>query len=502
MPSGLPFIPASELADRVGRGDVSPVEAVDAYLDRIASRNDHTNAYVTVVEERARERAREAEAAIDAGEPVGPLCGVPVAIKDLTDVAGVRTTYGSPFFSDHVPESNHAVVDRLEAAGAVVLGKTNTPEFGYKSTTVNPLFGATSTPFDPERTSGGSSGGSAAAVADGLAAFAQGSDGGGSIRIPAACCGVYGLKPSFGRIANEGRPDGFGHHTPFTYLGPITRTVEDAALALEVMAGPDPVDPFSLPERSGDGRGSGDADRDAYGGGYRTAIERPVDTLRVAYSPDLSMYPIDPDVRDEVEATAGAIREAGATVDRVDFVEATGLSRSWEELDDAFATMWTASFAAMAERLEEERGVDYLGDDRGTASPGLPTLMEQGAAIDAASYVRVNEVRTEFYDALRSLLADYDALVTPTLSVVPPGKRGPGPETVDGEPIDRYTGWLLTWPFNMVPNPVASVPAGLVDGLPVGAQVVGRRFADDDVLAISAAVERVRPWHGHYEAFG
>lgn len=485
MTGDLCFLPAVELAGRIHDGHVSPVEATDAYLDRIAERNADTNAFVTVVEERARDQARDAERALADGS-AGPLCGLPVAIKDLTDVAGVRTTYGSPFFADHVPESSHAIVERLEAAGAIVLGKTNTPEFGYKSTTVNPIFGATSTPFDPERTSGGSSGGSAAAVADGLAAFAQGSDGGGSIRIPAACCGVYGVKPSFGRVAYESRPDGFGHHTPFTYLGPLTRTVEDAAMVLDIVAGPDPADPLALPDEATD---------------YRAATDRPVDDLQVAYSHGLSMYPIDPEVAAEVEATADALSEAGASVERVDFATATGLSRSWEELDDAFASMWQASFAAMAERLEEERGIDYLGADRDTASPGLPTLMEAGTEIDAASYVRVNEVRTEFYDALTALLADYDALLTPTLSVVPPGKEGPGPDSVDGEAIDRYTGWLLTWPFNMVPNPVASVPAGLVDGLPVGAQVVGRRFADDDVLAISAAIERVRPWQGTYAAF-
>ncbi|HKJ60042.1 MAG TPA: amidase [Halobacteriales archaeon] len=486
MSDDLPFLPAAELADRIRRRELSPVEATEAYLDRIEARNDHTNAYVTVVEERAMAQAREAEEALDAGRPAGPLCGVPVAIKDLQHVGGVRNTYGSPFFADFVPEESSPLVRRLEAAGAVVLGKTNTPEFGFKSTTDNPLFGATSTPFDPEHTSGGSSGGSAAAVADGLAAFAQGSDGGGSIRIPAACCGIYGHKPSFGLVPKADRPDGFGHHTPFTFLGPLTRTVEDAALALSVMAGPDPSDPHSLPAVEGD---------------YRAATTRPVDDLRVAYSPDLSMYPIDPGVRDAIDATADAIDEAGATVERIDFAEESGLERSWQELDDAFGAMWMASFAAMAERLEEERGIDYLGEDRDEATPGLPMLMEMGEEIDAKSYLRVNEIRTEFYDALRSVLADYDALVTPTLSVTPPGKHGPGPEEVDGHPIDRYTGWLLTWLFNMTPNPVASVPAGLVDGLPVGMQVVGRRFADDTVFALGAAVERVRPWRDTYEQF-
>ncbi|MFB6171913.1 MAG: amidase [Haloarculaceae archaeon] len=479
MPSDITFASAATLARRVREGDLSPVEVVDAYLSRIEERNAVTNAYVTVAEERAREQAREAEAAVERGDDVGPLHGVPVAIKDLQDVAGLPTTHGAVPFADDVAEANAAFVDRLEEAGAIVLGKTNTPEFGYKSTTDNELFGPTGTPFDPDRVSGGSSGGSAAAVADGLTAFAQGSDGGGSIRIPSACCGVYGFKPSFGRVPDDARPDGFGHHTPFTFLGPMTRTVADAALAMDVMAGPSDRDPFSLPED---------------GTAWLDAVDRPVDDLTAAYSPGLDLFPIDPAVRETVEEAIDALAAAGVTV-----AEATpDHDLTFEELSETFQTMYTAGFAVLAERVAEETGFDYLGDDRDRASPGLPSMMEIGADLDAVTFARANEVRTRWYDAVQDLLADYDLLLTPTLAVTPPEIGDEQVPVVDGQEIDPYTGWLLTWPFNMCDNPGASVPAGLVDGLPVGLQVIGRRHADATVLAASAAYERQRPWQDTY----
>jgi aspartyl-tRNA(Asn)/glutamyl-tRNA(Gln) amidotransferase subunit A len=432
-----------------------------------------------VVEDRARERAAELEAAIERGEEVGPLAGLPVGIKDLQDVAGIPTTSGAVPLADHVPEESAAFVDRLEAAGAVVVGKTNTPEYGYKSTTDNELFGPTATPFDTDHVSGGSSGGSAAAVADGLAAFAQGSDGGGSIRIPASCCGLYGYKPSFGRVPNDGRPDGFGQHTPFTFLGPMTRTVEDAALAMSVMAGPDAGDPFSLPEDGTDWLG---------------AVDEPVDDLSVAYSPGLDIFPISPGVRETMDEAVDALADAGMDVERAD----PDHDLTFAELSETFSTMYTAGFAAIAERIEEETGFDYLGADRDRASPGLPAMMETGMELDAVTFVRANEVRTEWYDAVQSLLSSYDLLVSPVLSVTPPKIGEEAVHEVDGEEIDPYTGWLLTWPFNMCDNPGASIPAGFVDGLPVGMQLVGRRHEDDTVLAASAAYERQRPWQDRY----
>ena len=268
MAEELCFTPATELAFRIRRRDLSPVEVVDAFLDRIEDRNGRINAYVTVLDEEARKKAKEAERLLGSGRPLGPLHGVPVAIKDLFDFkAGVRNTFGSKPLADFVPRQSVTYVERLEEAGAIVLGKTNTPEFGHKGATDNLLFGPTSTPFAPGKNAGGSSGGSAAAVADGLAAIAQGTDSGGSIRIPASFCGVYGLKASFGRVATASRPDAFVTHTPFSHSGPLSRTIEDAALMVDVMTGPHPRDPFSLPNDGTD---------------YLVATRQSIEGMRVA----------------------------------------------------------------------------------------------------------------------------------------------------------------------------------------------------------------------------
>ena len=303
MASQFDYVSALELSEGIAAGEYSPIAVVEAYLDRARQRNDRTNAYVNILEERAREQARDAARAVADGEHLGRLHGVPVAIKDLAPMAGVRTTFGSKLFADNVAETDAILVERLQAAGAIPLGKTNACEFGHKGTTDNPLFGPTSTPFDPDRNAGGSSGGSAAAVADGIAPIAHGGDGGGSIRIPAACCGVYGLNPSFGRVPHETRPDAFNEHTPFVRRGPLTRTVADAALMLEVMAGPDARDPFALPGGSKD---------------FLSATERPIDGLSVAYTPDLALFPLREEVREVVDDTVGALETAGAEVADVD----------------------------------------------------------------------------------------------------------------------------------------------------------------------------------------
>ena len=297
MAEELCFTPATELAFRIRRRDLSPVEVVDAFLDRIEDRNGRINAYVTVLDEEARKNAREAERLLGSRRPLGPLHGVPVAIKDLFDFkAGVRNTFGSKPLADFVPRQSVTYVERLEEAGAIVLGKTNTPEFGHKGATDNLLFGPTSTPFAPGKNAGGSSGGSAAAVADGLAAIAQGTDSGGSIRIPASFCGVYGLKASFGRVATASRPDAFVTHTPFSHSGPLSRTIEDAALMVDVMAGPHPRDPFSLPNDGTD---------------YLAATRQSIEGMRVAYSPDFGIFPMDERIGTIVGTAVQVFEEAG-----------------------------------------------------------------------------------------------------------------------------------------------------------------------------------------------
>ncbi|MBI2878907.1 MAG: amidase, partial [Candidatus Rokubacteria bacterium] len=281
----LCYLPATDLAAAIRAKALSPVEVVEAFLARIERLNPLLNAYCTLTAEAAREAAREAEAAVLAGRPLGALHGVPVSIKDLIITRGVRTTWGSKIHEDHVPEEDAPAVERLRAAGAILLGKTNTPELGWRGSTDNLIFGPTRNPWDPGRTAGGSSGGAAAAVAAGLGPLAVGTDGGGSIRIPASFCGIYGLKPSFGRVPiyPASAAEALSH------AGPMTRTVADAALMLEVLAGPDERDRNSLP---------------ADGARYARAIEDDLRGLRVAWSPDLGYAAVDPEVRALAEAAA------------------------------------------------------------------------------------------------------------------------------------------------------------------------------------------------------
>ncbi len=485
MPYNMEGKTATELAERIRRRDLSPVDVVDATLERIDDRDD-LNAFVTVLEDDARERARELEAELDDGGPVGPLHGVPIAIKDLFDFkAGVRNTMGSVPFADFVPEQSATYVERLEAAGAIVVGKTNTPEMGHKGITDNEVVGPTSTPFDLDRNAGGSSGGSAAAVADGMVPIAQGSDGGGSIRIPASFCGVYGFKASFGRVAQAIRPDAFLSHTPFIHAGPLTRTVEDAALMLEAMVGPHPRDPLSIPDEGTD---------------FRGAVTRGIDDFEIAYSPDFDVFPIDDRVRDVVDDAVSDLEATGANVDEVEL----GLEVDHRELADLWLREIGSLYHSAVEGFKAD-GMDLLADHRDELTPEFASLLEDTADLTMLDLKRDDHVRTRIYDHIQDVFAEYDLLVTPTLAVPPVENAGPdegstlGPTEIDGEDVEPLIGWCLTHPINFTGHPAASVPAGLTsDGLPVGLQLVGDRFADEDVFAASGAIERVRPWAETY----
>ena len=481
MPLDTDYDTATELAARIRRGDVSPVALVDSCLERIENRNDELNAFVTVLEDEARERAQEAEQAVEAGEELGPLHGVPIAVKDLFDFkAGVRNTMGSKPFEEFVPDESATYVERLEEAGAIIVGKTNTPEFGHKGTTDNRVIGPTSTPFDLDRNAGGSSGGSAAAVADGLVPIAQGSDGGGSVRIPASFCGVYGFKASYGRVAQATRPDAFLSHTPTIHAGPLTRTVEDAALMLEVMTGPHPRDPLSMPDDDPD---------------YRDAVRRGIENFKIAYSPTFEIFPVDDRVRAVVAEAVSAFEDAGATVEETEL----GIEHSQQELADLWIREIGMLYHSAVEGFKDE-GINLLGEHRDDLSPEFAEMLEDTRDLSVIEYKRDEHVRTEVYDAIQDVFVEYDLLVTPTLAVPPvenendPETQTIGPTEVNGEPIDPLIGWCLTYPINFTGHPAASIPAGLTDdGLPVGLQLVGDRFADTDVLAASGAFERVRP---------
>ncbi|HET7466425.1 MAG TPA: amidase family protein [Candidatus Dormibacteraeota bacterium] len=481
----LAYMPATELLARITRRDISPLEAVDFFLDRIERFNKRLNAYVLVLGDEARSRAQEAARLLASQDPKPPLLGLPIAIKDLFDLkAGVPNTFGCKPFKDYVPTVSATYVARLERAGAIVLGKTNTPEFGHKGITDNYLFGPTSTPFHIGKNAGGSSGGSAAAVAAGLAPLAQGSDGGGSIRIPAAWSGVYGFKPTFGRVAAVGRPDAFMLAVPFAHAGPLARSVADAVLMLQAISGPDDRDPYSLP---------------ADGADYMAATRRSIKGLRVAWSPDLGVFPVDPEVARVTAEAVRAFEGAGAIVDEVK----VKFTRSQEELCDCWLRQSAVRAAESADGLALSTGIDLRGSHRDQVPPQFADSLDLGHRLTALDYRRDDVIRTEALDALQDVFDSYDLIASPTLAALPVDNATDGntlgPSEINGERVDPWIGWCMTYPYNFTGHPAASIPAGLSrDGLPVGLQVAGRRFADETLLAASAAFEQARPWAETY----
>lgn len=480
MSADLCQLSASTLARRIRNGDLSPVDAVEAHLERIGERNDTVNAYVTVLEREAREAAREAERAVERGDDLGKLHGVPIALKDLFSLkAGVRNTFGSRLFADYVPNESAIIVERLEAEGAIVLGKTNVPEFAVGPITDNEVVGPTGTPFDLDRTAGGSSGGSAAAVADGLAPIATGSDGGGSIRIPASFCGVYGLKPSFGLVpyVRGWRPDAFLRAKPYFDAGPITRTVEDAALMLDVMAGPHPEDPFTHRPVEDD---------------YVAAVDRDVSDLDVAFSPTLGGFPVDDDVDavvreavDDLGQTVGSVTEL-----ELDFGDAG-------EISELFTDWVRILYRTLLRNYGERFGTDPFGSDRDRLRDVVVETIVEGEDLSTVEYKRTDRARTRVFEEFQRILGEYDLVLSPTVGTTSFEPDSP-PQTVGGRDVEPLRGWLLTQPINMSGHPAASMPCGFVDGLPVGLQVIGRRFDEATVLAASAAFERRNPWHDAY----
>jgi Asp-tRNA(Asn)/Glu-tRNA(Gln) amidotransferase A subunit family amidase len=458
----LAWLPAGDLAELIRRKAASPVEVVEAVLSRIERLNPRLNAFCTVIAEEAREAAVAAEVSVMTGESLGPLHGVPISVKDLVFTRRVLTTGGSRLFADHVPEEDAVCVERLKGAGAILVGKTTTPEFGHKGVTDSPLFGITRNPWDQALTPGGSSGGAGAAVAAGMAPLAVGTDGGGSIRIPASFCGIYGLKPSFGRVPqNPGFPGWLG----ISVTGPMTRTVRDAALMLDVMAGPDDRDRHSLPA---DG-----------GGSFAAACEAGIAGLSVAWSPDLGHGRVDPQVDDLCRAAAERFESLGCHVEVV--------TPSWDDPEEIFRVMAAAETHAAWGHA--------LADDAERLDRSLVALLRFGGTIGVESYLRAAQRREELWGEVQRFLARFDLLITPTVAVPPFAVGRPALKEINGRPASPL-GWIpFTFPFNLTGQPAATVPVGFTPaGLPVGLQIVGRRHGERAVLAASAAFEAAAPW--------
>jgi len=463
----LAFTSAADLARLIARRRLSPVELVDMVLDRIERAQPVLNAFITVTAEEARTAARAAEAAVMRGETPGPLFGVPFSVKDLVNTAGVRTTFGSLALADNVPSADSVAVARLKRSGAILIGKTTTPEFGHKPFTEAPLFGRTANAWEQSRTSGGSSGGAAVAAAAGLGPLAVGTDGGGSGRIPAACNGVVAFKQTLGLVPHDLTPDGFGNQS---HIMPITRTVMDSALMLQAMAGPDPCDPHSLGLPVADLVTAARPEGDLRG-------------LRIAWRPYLGNRKAAREVMTLCEAAVAVLGELGAVIEPME--------DDFENTEPVWLVLTQSSWNARFRRYVPEFGARM--------STTLLRQMDDGAHYSATELQEAMFARTRIYREIQGWFQHYDMIATPTLACTALAIDHDffALIEIDGELTDtvRKAWYPYTHPFNLSGNPAVTVPCGWTsDGLPVGLQLVGPHLGDARLLRAAALFETARPW--------
>lgn len=464
----------AEQVEAVKGGEIDSEDALDASLQRIEELDDKLNAFTVVDEEGAKEAAHESNKRIKSDSEVGALEGIPVGIKDLIPVKGMRTTYGSKIYEDHVPDQDSVVVKRIRNEGGIILGKTNAPEFGFQGITDNAVFGKTHNPWDISKTPGGSSGGSGAALATGMVPFALGSDGGGSVRIPSSFCGLHGIKASFGRVPlypEHRNPDlpGTNAWESVEHVGPMGRTVEDTSYLLDVIAGPHHMDRHSLPDDGSD---------------YVAAAETTeISDYDIAYSEDFGFTAVDTTVREIVSDAVSVFEDdLGCTVDRTD--------PGFPDPEDAFTAI-VASSTDLKELRKE------LYDHKSDMEPVLVDILEtEWTAMD---FTEAYKTRQRVNNKMRKFMEDYDILLTPTLSVPPFDVDIPGRDTIEGRDIDIFHWLQFCYTVNLTGQPAATIPAGWTDnGLPIGVQIIGNHLDDEAVIAASAAYQQANPWQNKY----
>ena len=464
MMTDLCFAPATELLRLYKTGKASPLEVMQAVFARIDAVNPTLNAYVTLARESALAGARKATAALKRKTALAPLHGIPVSIKDLTPTKGIRTTWGSKIFADHVPEEDAITVERLKQAGAIVVGKTNTPEFGAGGNTFNAVFGPTRNPWNPALTCGGSSGGAAVALATGMGPLAQGSDTGGSLRMPAAFCGVVGFRTSPGLVPHH--PRALAWDT-ISVTGPMARTVTDTALMLSVLAGPDDRAPLSYAIDTRE---------------LTRAVKAPsVKGWRIAWTPDLAgLIPVDDEIARVAEGATRVFRSLGARLE-------AGCPDFSEVNDIVLGTRGVSMVASHAQHLPRWKN---------EMQKGLVWNIEQGLALTPEAIGRAETLRGLLWQRMRAFMETRDLLILPTTSVPPFPVEQPYPTEINGKRLDNYIQWaFLTYGITLTGLPAISVPCGFTrSGLPVGLQIVGRRHQEAAVLRAAAAFEAAAPW--------
>ena len=466
----LAFTSAWEQRELIASKSLSPVELAQLYFDRIDRLDSKLNSYLTLNYDEAMTQARAAEEAVARGDELGPLQGLAVSIKDLEITRGLRTTAGSVPFKDRVPDEDSVVAGRVRAGGATILGKTNTSEFGALGAGENRLGDHCRNPWNTERTTGASSAGAGASMAAGLCSLATGGDGGGSIRIPASFCGLYGIKPTQGRVGKYAGAGSAPLPNWIAQSGPMTRTVRDSALLLQVVAGRDPKDITTLREEPGD---------------YIAALDRGVDGLRVGWTPDYGYVPVDPEVAEATASAAAVFEELGCGMEDADVRLGTWTFDCW------WATHNAGAYAGNS-RLLETHG-DQL-------TWYFKQVLEEGKEVTGADYARALGQRNVLIDIFADLFERYDLLLSPTMPI-PAFHVDHYPEEIAGQPVYPFPAFgfiSFTHPINTIGYTAATVPCGFSsDGLPIGLHIIGRPGEEETVLAASAAFEEARPWAQH-----
>ena len=452
------FLSAGELARRIRGREVSAREVMAAFLARIERLNPLVNAIPTLLPERALADAEAADRTLAAGGATGPLHGLPVAIKDLVLTRGIRTTFGSPIYADHVPDVDELIVERLRAAGAIIIGKTNTPEFGAGSQTFNPVFGKTRNPYDLDRTCGGSSGGAAVALSCGMLPLADGSDLGGSLRNPASFCNVVGFRTSPGRVPHWPSEDLW---EGLSVQGPMGRSTADAALMLSALAGPDPRVPISIDEP---------------GERFREPLERDFSGTRVAWSPDLGRYEVEPEVVEVCERSLSALSDIGCTVEPA--------HPDFRDADEVFQVL-RAWMTAAGKEADYHAHRDRMKDT-------VIWNIEQGLPLTGLDVSRAIARRSALYQRVFEFFETYEFLVLPAVQVLPFSVDVPWVREINGRKMETYIDWMgLCYAITVTGLPAISVPGGFSrEGLPVGLQIVGRHHRDFAVLQLAHAFEQ------------
>ncbi len=460
--TSLFYKPAWELASLIAKKEISPLEVMQDTLDRIDSINPTLNAFVALRPEEALAEAAAMTEKIMAGKNTGPLAGLPLGVKDLEDTIGLVTSYGSIPFRNNLVWNDSVQVARLKAAGAIVVGKTNTPEFGFTGFTKNRLHGTTRNPWNQQRTPGGSSGGAAAAIVGGLVPLCTGSDAGGSIRIPSSYSGCFGLKPTFGRIPIG--PSPYISYSAMTVMGPLSRTVKDAALYMDCAAGHHPADPYSVP---------------APAGSYLASLDDLPKQMKIAFSPNLGYAVVQKEIMACVLKAVQAFEEMGHQVDL--------WSGSLPDTGEVWSSLIaTDIYAQLSDSLEKEK--DQIGRT-------LVSVLYRTQKMTVETLTTIQRLRAKLNAQLEKLFKEYDLLITPTMPTEAFAAEGPPPSEIDGQPIPLLGAVAFTYPFNFSGHPAASMPAGLTTNkLPAGLQIIAPRHRDDLVLQAANAYEKARPW--------